>query len=149
VSRAYITLWSQPEVEIEHRGGPTENLRHTANAQFGRVGVEPGDRVYIVATRKGQLLLLARLTVERLVGQAEAERILGRDDVYQAPDHLIGAGTALSLDRVVPEEVARAIERESGKRLGVDPDRYVVSVHSLRATGRITDDSAALLDALL
>lgn len=59
MSRAYITLWSQPEVEIEHRGGPTENLRHTANAQFGRVGVEPGDRVYIVATRKGQLLARA------------------------------------------------------------------------------------------
>ena len=38
---------------------------------------------------------------------------------------------------------------ESGKLIKVDPERYMVNVHSLRATGRITDESAGLLDSLI
>jgi predicted HNH restriction endonuclease len=49
----------------------------------------------------------------------------------------------------VPEEIARAIERESGKRIGIASDTYRVDSNSLRATGRITEDSAALFESLL
>ncbi len=149
MGRPYITLWSQPQVEIERRADQVDGLRHAANDQFTDVGVEPGDRVYILATRDGRLLLLARLTVEQVVGQAEAERILGTDNIYEARDHLMGRGTPLDLDREIPEDVARAIQRESGKPLGIAPDRYVINVHSLRRTGRITGESAALLDRIL
>jgi hypothetical protein len=135
MARHYITLWSQPQLEVERRaatGGAT--LSHTANAQFAARGVRPGDRVYVVATERGRLLLLGRLDVERVVDQAEAERLLG-PDVYEAPDHLIGRGTELRLDRLVPEDIARQIERESGKRLAIDADRYRVDANSLRTTG--------------
>jgi hypothetical protein len=84
MSQPYITLWSQPQVEIERRAGQAGGLRHTANDQFTDVGVEPGDRVYILATNHGQLLLLARLEVERVVGQAEAQRVLNTDNLYEA-----------------------------------------------------------------
>ena len=92
--------------------------------------------------------MLGRLDVERVVDHAEAERYFRRP-VYEAPDHLIGTGTELRLDRVVPEQVARQIERESGKRLVIDPRVYKVDPNSLRTTGRITESSAALLDALV
>jgi 5-methylcytosine-specific restriction protein A len=49
----------------------------------------------------------------------------------------------------VPEHVAREIQRESGKRLVIAPGVYRVDPNSLRTTGRITQKSAALLDALL
>ncbi len=149
MSRAYITLWSRPQLELARgavAGGAT--LSHAANAQFRARGVAPGDRVYVVATEHGRLLLLGRLDVERVVGQTEAERHF-EEQVYEAPDHLVGTGTELRLDRVVPEHIAREIERESGKRLAIAPREYQVDVTSLRATGRITERSAALLDALL
>jgi hypothetical protein len=149
MSNAYITLWSQPQIEIQRRSPfDDDTMSHTANDQFRDVRVAPGDRVYVVGTCKGQLLLLGRITVERVVDQDEAERHFGRP-VYEAKDHLIGQGTALSLDRVVPEQTARALQRESGKHVKITPDEYRVNVHSLRRTGRITENSAALLDAIL
>ncbi len=80
--------------------------------------------------------------------QDEAERHFGHP-VYVASDHLLGEGTRLRLDQVIPEAVARNLERESGKRLKFASDTYRVNVHSLRRTGRITEESAALLDAFL
>lgn len=148
--RPYLTLWSQPQVEIERRAlRGDDTLTHTANNQFRARGVTRGDRIYVVATKAGRLLLLGRLTVDRVVDQREAERILGNDNLYRANDHLLGRGTPLRLDRVVPERIARELERESSKRLAIAPDAYVVNAQSLRATGRITDRSAVLLDFVL
>src|SRR4051794_15771851 len=133
----FITLWSQPQLEIERRATHSESeLTHLASGQFRARGVKPGDRVYVLGTELGRLLLLGRLTVEGVVDQTAAERHFGHD-VYEAPDHLLGRGTALRLDQVVPESVARRIERASGKRLTIDPDRYLVDVNSLRTTGPI------------
>jgi hypothetical protein len=149
MSRPYIALWSQPQVEVERRlRTASSTLDHTASDQFRSHGVQPGDRVYVVAMREGQLLLIGRIAVERVVDQDEAERHFGRP-VYEARDHLIGHGTPVRLDRVVPESIARGIERESGKRLKIDPTRYAVDVLSLRTTGRITSASAELLDSVL
>ena len=146
---AFITLWSQPQIEVQRRHlHDDDTMSHTANHQFRDVRVAPGDRVYVVGTRSGRLLLLGRITVEQVVGQAQAERHFGHP-VYKASDHLIGEGTKLQLDLEIPEDVARNIERESGKRLKFHPDVYRVNVHSLRRTGRITEESAASLDAFL
>lgn len=149
MSSAYITLWSQPQIEFERRQlHGNDTLGHTANNQFRGVGVAPGDRVYIVGTNQGRLLLLARLSVERVVDQDEAERHFGHA-VYEASDHLLGTGTPLRLDREVPEEVTRELEREYGKRIKIAAEEYRIDPGSLRRTGRITEASAALLDALL
>lgn len=149
MSDAYITLWSQPQIEVERRrANGVERLEHTASAQFRRAGVSPEDRVYVVGTRDGQLLLLGRLNVERVVGQREAEDFFGYE-VYDAPDHLIGTGSVLAIDRLVPEDVVRGIERESGKPIKVDSDPFRVDANSLRTTGRITPESAALLDGVI
>src|SRR4051794_3169841 len=126
MGQPYITLWSQAQLEVERRAGAHRTtLNHAANAQFRARGVVPGDRVYVVATEQGSLLLLGRLDVERVVDQAQAERSF-REPVYEAPDHLIGTGTELRLDRVVPEHIARDIERVSGRRLAIDAEDYRV-----------------------
>jgi hypothetical protein len=112
MSPAFITLWAQPQLEIERRAQhANRTLCHTANRQFRARGVVPGDRVYVVAVREGELLLIGRLSVERVVGQREAERRLGHDDVYEAPDHLLGHGSSLELDRVVPDASAATLDR--------------------------------------
>jgi hypothetical protein len=146
VGDAFITLWSQPQVEIERRG-PGGMLSHSANRQFRDRGVARGDRVYVVATDAGRLLLLGRLEVERVVGQREADAYFG-ESVDEAPDHLIGKGTSLRLDRIVPEDIARRIRRDSGKPIKMALGRYMVDANSLRTTGRITEESALLLTPL-
>jgi hypothetical protein len=149
MGNAFITLWSRPQVEIERRMRSGQDMFvHTANAQFRSRSVAPGDSVYVVATRDGVLLLLGRLIVDRVVDQREAARVLPNEP-YVAPDHLLGRGAPLDLNREVPEPIARALERESGKRIKIAADVYRVDVNSLRTTGRITADSAALLDTLL
>ncbi len=151
MNSAYIALWDQPQVEIERRAlaGFGDTLGHAASRQFRARGVKRGDRVYVVATRNRQLLLLGRLTVERLVDQDVADRHFRGHEVYEAPDHLLGSGTRLDLDRVVPEGIVREIRRESGKPVKIDPQRYRIDPQSLRTTGRITAASAALLDHVL
>lgn len=150
LSSAFITHWSQPQIEFERRQPRKagEMIEHTANEQFRGVGVEPGDRVYIVGTEAGRLLLLSRLVVGRVVGQREADRKYGRE-TYEASDHLIGDGAPLRFDRVVPEDITRQTARESGKRIKIAADAYRVDATSLRRTGRLTEASATLFEQLL
>jgi hypothetical protein len=151
MSNAYIATWRQDQVELERerfeKGIP---LDHTAGSRFQAAGIEPGDRVYVLSITPGdrRLLLLGRLNVERIVGKHEAEVHQGRE-VYHAPEHLIGSGTPLDLDRLVPEDVARRLRRASGKPVKIATGNYSVDRQTLRTPGRITDESAALLDSIL
>lgn len=86
--------------------------------------------------------------MEGIVGQQEAEAYFGKP-VYEAPDHLLGRGTRLALDRVVPEDIVRRLRRDTGKPIKIASNRYMVDANSLRTTGRITEGSAALLDYVL
>lgn len=66
-----------------------QRLDHTASAQFDRVS--PGDVLWIVTVRDHRLKLLGRLVVDAIVNQREAERRLGRTNLYPAPLHAISA----------------------------------------------------------
>ncbi|UUY05393.1 hypothetical protein LRS13_07685 [Svornostia abyssi] len=149
MSNPFITLWSQAQVEVERRErrGDRE-LRHTANDQFRDVRVQPGDRVYIVATKGGRLMLLSCLVVHRVTDKTEAQREFPYE-LYDARDHLIGSGAPLDPDREIPEDVVRQLVRASGKPIRIADDEYRVNVHSLRRTGRLTEHSADLLDSVL
>jgi hypothetical protein len=150
MSDAYITLWNQPQVESERRvaAGRGDKLDHTANRQFRARNVQPGDRIYVLATRDGRILLLGRMIVEELTDQARAEQAFG-PGIYEAPDHLIGRGSTLELDREVPEAEARRLRRVPDNPIPIEPDRYRVKGNALRTTGRITEGSAAILDAII
>jgi hypothetical protein len=151
MSDAFITLWSQEQIEIERLAvaAGKENLEHAASDQLSVRGVGRGDRLYVLATRGGRVLLITRLTVTRVVDQAEVDRVFAPRKVYEANDHVLGHGTRLELDRVVPEAIVRKLRRESGKPIKIDPSIYRVDPQSLRTTGRITPESAALLDHVL
>lgn len=142
---AFITMWTEEQLGLANLD---DRLSHTASSQFEKVGVEPGDDVYIVSTSGGRLLLVGRLAVEEVLTQAEAERRFG-PNVYEARRHLIGAEADLHHDLVVPEETARQIERVTKKFIKIAPDRYKVDGLSLMSTGAITPASAALFDELL
>jgi hypothetical protein len=148
---AYIAMWRQDQLELERErfreGMP---LDHTAGSRFRAAGIEPGDRVYVFSTTRvdRRLLLLGRLTVERIIGKHEAEQRFN-GPVYDAPEHLIGSGTPLDLDRDVPEDIARRLRRASGKPIKIATGNYTVDRQTLRTPGRLTEESAALLDNIL
>ena len=80
----YLTYWKPSTVDLDKRD-PT--LAHTASNQFGRVAV--GDTLWIVSSEEpDDLVLVGRLKVDRIVGQAEAERILG-PNLWEAEYHTI------------------------------------------------------------
>jgi hypothetical protein len=150
MSRPFITPWSQEQLAFERQVlSPGTILRHTASKRFRSAGVRPGDRVYVLATEAGVVLLLGRIVVDRVVGRRTAQRILRRRDLYDAPDHIIGAGTTFGPDRVVPKDVARALRRASRRPLKIDAGTYRIDPQTLRRTGEIEQDSADLLDLLL
>ena len=110
---AYITLWGRDQLE-RARASQDQTLDYSAGRQFRARGVAPGDRVYVLALSGQRLLLVGRLTVTRVVDQAEAERTLpGRTD--WAPDHLLGHGTPISFENAIPLDMVGQIRRESGK----------------------------------
>lgn len=147
----YISMWTQDQVDFQAEILTVgDRLDHTAGKQFRQRGVAVGDRVYVVARERqvGRLVLIGRLVVERITDQRGADAYFGRP-VYRAPDHLLGKGSELRLDRVVPQRTARELRRESGKPLKIADGEYSLDQQTLRATGRVTEESAALLDAVL
>jgi hypothetical protein len=68
-----------------------ENLDYAASNQFRKRGVRPGDFVYVVTVKAGQILLAGRMHVDRVVSRAEALELLGTDDLWDAEDQIIAA----------------------------------------------------------
>ncbi len=108
--------------------------------------------MYVVATRPtGEMLLIGRLLVGEVTDLGGARRHFGSQAVWDAPDHLLGVPPFVTLrhDRVIPEDVARAIQRATGRLLKIDPDRYFIRGIALAAVSEITAKSAALLDGVI
>src|SRR5262245_27053754 len=97
MARFFTYGWQYAEVRKEPEGEP---LGHAAGSRFSSRGIEPGDCVYIVAVHWGQLYLLGKMRVGKIVSKDEARRMLGVEP-YDAPEHLIAsAGTPARLIEV-------------------------------------------------
>jgi hypothetical protein len=86
MSRDFLSYCKPATAEDElERGGP---LYHWASDQYGRL--RSGDTLWLVtAWPKGRLALLGRVIVGQVVNQAQAEQILGIDDLWEAKYHII------------------------------------------------------------
>lgn len=123
-------------------------LNHSAGEQFGRVS--RGDTVWIVTVRKGRLVLLGRIVVDRVTDQATAERILDDRDLWEATHHLIAQrGTEVELTETpIDDPAALRFESSSGRdRLTVVRGR--VDAKQLQTMRICTDECAEMLRALV
>lgn len=148
--RAYTQFWPEALCDVTERldGRP---LRHTAGNAFIERGVEAGDRLYVVTVRKGALVLLGRLDVDRIVDERQAAAVLDYRP-GNSPDHVLARTcTLLRFDRRVPRDVAMGLLFEEAgtvvplrfKGVGVVDDDDLVGVR------RLTSASAETLDLLL
>jgi len=134
-------------------GWEGEPLDHAAGKIFTQRGVGPGDKVYVVNNFKGDLVLIGRLEVEKIVSQAEAERILGVE-VWDALEHIIakpGSATPMRFERIVPMDMVRQLLFQGAK--GFESLKFEsedrLDRQTLRGVRRLSDGSARLLESLL
>jgi hypothetical protein len=140
-----IATWEQ------NRHSEGDPLDHAAGNLFRSRGVRPGDFVYVVTVKAGQILLAGRMEVGSVVTRDQAAALLGTDDLWEAEDHIIGTGTPMRFDRLVPFEVTekiRCLVRGKTEKLFF---RTLTELdnQTLRGVRELSPDSARLLDALL
>jgi hypothetical protein len=138
----------------EENGWEGIPLDHVAGSMFLQRGVSVGDRIYAVTVRQGELYLLARMGVEKIVlSDSEARRLLDYEP-WSAPEHLIGSkdvGTPLSFNMSVPLPVLRKLRFE-GPNGPVPPffrEPGKLDQQTLRGVRKLTVTSARLLEEML
>jgi hypothetical protein len=82
-----------------------QRLNHAAGNLFRKRNVCAGDTVYAISAEDGQLRLIGRLRVGRILGQRAAERVMQKT-LWPARDHCIaepGSATKIHSNLVLRE----------------------------------------------
>jgi len=155
MARSWTCHWQfstwRPDINSEGT-----RVRSSGSNSFRKRGVSPGDTVYVVSLKGGQLYLGGRYTVERVVSRMDALRLLGRADenLYEADEWAIDlqeTGTLLDLRRRLSPEVTRRLRFES--KAGPKEPCFVTATEldnqATRGVREVTAESAALLDKVI
>lgn len=149
----YFThYWARSTVE-DHDWHHGNLLDHIAGNQFLARGVRDGDTIFVVSYHNGQMQLIGRICVDRIVSQRTAERVMGRGNLWEANEHIIAA-TPISrawFDLIVPREVLNKIRfvvnNKSVPPKVVSPNQ--LDTQTLRGVRRLSNRSGTLLDILI
>jgi hypothetical protein len=143
MSRDFLAYWKPSAVDRqkEKRG----RLAHAAGNQYRRT--RPGDTVWLVTVREGQLRLVTRIVVGHVTDQAGAARLLGCKpaELWDADWHIVATkGTELGIVDADIQHLARSLRFESAgghDRLAVD-DEGTITVQQLQ-TMRVLSPASA------
>ncbi|MBI4918204.1 MAG: HNH endonuclease [Acidobacteria bacterium] len=152
--RYFTHLWSKDWL-VKGEAGEGEKLDHTAGTWFRKRRVRAGDIVYAVAVREGHLHLLGRLEVAEVCSRRRAEALLGTDDLWDAPDHVVakaGTGTPTNYSRVIPPGTVAKLRFVSARGSFI-PAKFSapgrLDHQTMRNVRELTPASARLLDSYL
>lgn len=145
MSRHYLLYWKLKTVEYHYYG---EGLDHIASDLLKKT--EPGDVVWIVTVRGGDLLLAGRLVVGTVSDEAEADAVFDPLDPFAARWHATAQeGTAEPMQLINLTELAVTMslrfEGTTADRLRLNRAGRLnpMSLYHIR---QLTDESAALLN---
>lgn len=151
MSRGFTHYWNRESWDASEASG--WNLQWLASSLWERAGVGPGDAVYPVTLRDGTTYLGGRMIVDRVVSRAEALRILGTDDIWDAPLVALGradASTGMDYNRIIPPEIVRRLRFDaSGEERPPVLHGDVLDQQTLRGVRRLTPAARDLLEDLL
>jgi hypothetical protein len=85
MTRDLLSYW-KPKTASNNAQDGDGLLEHSASNQYGRL--EIGDTVWLVTVREGDLYLLGRITVSRLLPREEALRAFPGEDLWDAKYHI-------------------------------------------------------------
>jgi hypothetical protein len=147
MSRFFTYSWQYAEARKESEGGP---LGHAAGSRFSSRGIQPGDFIYIVAVHRGELYLLGKMQVGKIVSKDEAHRILGAEP-YDAPEHLIASSCTPTQLSKVPVSLAKEIRfiGSSRKEALAFREGEVLEPQTMRVIRELDPESASRFDDLL
>jgi len=147
MARFFTYSWQYGEARKESEAGP---LGHAAGSRFSSRGIQPGDFVYIVAVHQGQLYLLGKMQVGKLVSKDEARQILGSEP-YDAPEHLIASACTPAQLTEVPVALAKELRFIGGSRKEglAFREEDLLEPQTMRAIRELDSESASRLDNLL
>jgi hypothetical protein len=151
--RTWTHFWSAEAVAAS-TAIATSMFDHSASNQFRDRGVAPGDAVFGISYVDGDLHVIGRLTVDKIVDQATAEHLLPYEP-WMAADHVISAPqtcTAMHYDRIIGGAQMGQISfvLASGGVGGVKHRRDgKVEPQSFRGVREITPGTARLFESVL
>ncbi len=147
MARFFTHGWQYAEARKEPDGEP---LGHAAGSRFTNRGIEPGDFVYVVAVHHGQLYVLGKMQVGKIVTKDEARHLLGKEP-YDAPEHLIASACTSARLTEVPLAVAKELRFVSGSRKEglAFREEDVLDPQTVRVIRELDAESASRLDELL
>mgnify|MGYP007059444534 CR=1 FL=1 len=145
--RFFTSSWQFAEAKSRATGQP---LRYAAGSRFTQSEVGSGDTLYIVSVSKGQLYLLGKMEVDRIVSYEEAEQILD-EKPFDAPEHVFARRCTATRLTLAPLEITQTLRfiSASNRDSLYFTDEGVLSGQTLRVVRRLTPESAALLDGIL
>lgn len=139
------------QAALERQG---EVLEYAASNQYPRIGLAPGDSLYIGFLEDGYLHLIGRMRVAAVIDRATAIERRGSaiwDSEWFAVADRDQSGRILR-SREVPLTIVRQLEfeRATGARTRLHPDPTGrIDGKALQAIRRLTPESAELLGNLL
>lgn len=146
MSKHYLQYWRAAQV-IRERQSPNPFVEHSGSEQLYKVN--PNDTVWIVTVMNGELLLLGKIQVGAIVGQKEAEELLGTDNLWEATYHIIAKrGMAEPMRDINLMDIASQLRFNSptGRdRLSISRGR--ADGKQLQAMRQLTAESVGLLEA--
>lgn len=142
------------EEDVRH-GKIRADLDHTASDLFDDRGVGPGDSLYVITFRDGDLEVVGRMIVDEVVGYREACRRLDYSP-WESRDHAMARKsemTPMVFDvKVKPADVRLLLFTNRNETVESPPARWPdgrVNHQTFRGVRRITADAAAILDRTL
>jgi hypothetical protein len=141
--RDFLAYWkpNTAAANLAHGG----RLQHAASNQYGKV--YPGDSVWIVTTRDGELRLLGRIIVNQITDGDTAAKRLGKANLWAADYHIISDDAEATPIRDVDiAEIAsqlRFVSRMGNDRLDVSNSK--IRSQQLQRMRELTPESAQSL----
>ena len=137
----YLAYWTFANAKStnESNGGL---LLHAASNQYSKV--RKGETVWIVTSKAGIFYLLGPIIVNEIVSTKEAERRLGRKDLYEATHHILAdAAAAAKIKWIDVTKVLPRLRFESTKRDRLPADWSASNLQTMR---KLSPSSHGLLE---
>jgi hypothetical protein len=143
--REFLHYW-RPDT-VDHESKNNDRLTHIASNQLSPSRVRRGDVIWIVTVRDGELFLVSRVVVGRVIeGQQEAEQHFGTSDLWEAAYHIEPMpGAEAFLHEVSISDIAASLRFQSTTTADLTLQNGRVNPQQLQSMRRLTDDSADLL----
>src|SRR5438046_330610 len=112
MSRFFTCHWKFDQWRCNEERSPIDSAGHSSFRDRG-VQDSKGHKVYIVSISERHLFLGGRMTVDRVVSRDEAVRVTGNENLWDAPEWVIGDaknGTPLNTYRRLAPALAQQLQ---------------------------------------